>query len=328
MITDRTGEFSFLQLGMSDDSIRKTLGVVLQGMMLAVPAVLALAFLGGFFLTRRILAPLRRRGGAAEAMSAGDLRRELPVSGTGDELDRLAGTFNAIFKRLNEAHDRILRFTADASHELRLPLAAIRGEAEVILSRERSIEEYREALGRILEEFERLSRLIEHLLELTRSDSGAETVIRENVHLGRLLEDLVEFYRPLAGEKGIRLFSKGDTDAEMPGDPARLKQLFSNLLDNAVKFTSSGGEVKVELEDRDREIEVRISDTGIGIAREEHHRIFERFYRADRSRARAGGGTGLGLSIAETIAKAHGGRIAVESSPGRGSTFTVTFSMI
>jgi heavy metal sensor kinase len=241
-----------------------------------------------------------------------------------DELGRLSRTINAMIARLERSFAEIRRFTADASHELRTPLTAIRAEAEVALGRRLTEAEHQALLGSILEECERLTRLIDQLLALAREDAGARTGGRTEVDLADLVDGVVDTMRPLADAKGVRLLRGGKDSPRVQGDGGRLRQVFSNLLDNAIKYTPEGGTVEVRVGRRDRSAVVTVRDTGIGIPAEHLPRVFDRFYRVDKARTRAEGGTGLGLSIARSIVAAHGGRIELESAPGRGTACTVT----
>lgn len=294
---------------------------------LFLPLVLLAAVGAGWLLAVQVLKPIRRLSEAARKLSleTGKLP-DLPVSGSGDELDELARTFNLSFHRVSEAYQKTLQFAADASHELRLPLTAIRVEAEVALKRARNAEDYREILGSILEELGRLETLLNRLLGLTRSESGVNFLEKKTLSLKNCLQRLCEFYGPLAEEKQIRLSCSCQTEGVFEGDPARLEELLANLLDNAVKYAPAGGRVEAELAEIQDGFEIRIRDNGPGIAPEDQHRIFDRFVRLDPSRTRDSGpkaGFGLGLPIARSIAEAHGGRIRCESELGRGACFIV-----
>jgi len=325
ILKDASGKAYILQLFLNDTGVRSSLRVLLGAMFWVIPVCVLLAVCGGLLLSRRVLSPVKRLTGAARKISLTNLEEKLPLTGTGDELDELAVTFNTVFGRLRESYQKIVRFTADASHELRLPITAIRGEAEVTLERSRSIEDHQKVLASILEEFDRLVRLINHLLSLTRADSGREILTKKPVRLEELLAKMVDFYTPLAEEKGVGIAAASAAGASIRGDEERLQELFSNLIENAIKYTARGGQVNIAVRPCAGGWEVEVRDTGIGIPKEEQGRIFERFYRVDKSRSRQAGGDGLGLSIAETIAKAHGARIRVESEPGKGSAFIVEF---
>ncbi len=219
------------------------------------------------------------------------------------------------------------RFTADASHELRTPLTAIRTETEVALHRAPVTAEQRQLLGSILEECERLTKLTDQLLTLAREDAAGAPAAREAVDLAALVGGSVETMRALAEVRGQRLQASLSGSVWVRGDGARLRQVFYNALDNAIKYTPEGGAIVVRVEARAAEAVVTVTDTGEGIPPEHLPRVFERFYRVDKARSREQGGTGLGLSIARSIVAAHGGRIEVASATGKGTTCTVTLPL-
>ncbi len=296
-----------------------TFGWMLLG---GVPVLLFLASAGGYWMSRRALAPVDEITNAARLITAQDLSRRLNVPATGDELQRLSETLNTMLERLEAAFSRIARFTADASHELRTPVSLMRTTAELALRRERGPEEYRQALAQILSELERTSALIEDLLVLARADSGAAAVALERIDLTASLSQACEQGRLLAGAKQIRFevrLPQGPLD--VLGDAPALRRLFLILIDNAVKYTPAGGLVRVSLERIDGAAVAEVADSGIGISEEDLPHIFDRFYRADKARSRDAGGAGLGLSIAHWIAHAHGGAIEARSRVGQGSVF-------
>jgi signal transduction histidine kinase len=215
------------------------------------------------------------------------------------------------------------RFVQDASHELRTPLAVIRGEADVALSRERPVAEYRESLATIQQEAQRLSRLVDDLLNLARADAGRVQLRVEELYLNDLLSECCRSVQPLAAARQIELECHCAGDVPLRGDEGLLRRMVINLLDNAVRYTPPGGKVSASLEAYGADVRIRIADTGIGIAPESAGRVFERFYRADPSRSREQDGFGLGLSIVKWIAESHHGQVELRSQPGEGSTFTV-----
>jgi signal transduction histidine kinase len=226
--------------------------------------------------------------------------------------------------RLEKSFSEIRRFTADASHEIRTPLTAIRTEAEVALRQPLTAPEYQQLLGSILEECERLGRLTDQLLTLAREDAGSSRAGWEAVDLATLIKDVTETLRPVAENKGLYLQSETNGPVTVSGNNLSLRQVFFNVLDNAIKYTPSGGNVKVQLNRGDDEAVVTIQDTGIGIGPEHLPLVFDRFYRVDKARTRAEGGTGLGLSIARSTVIVHGGRIELRSQPGKGTTCIVS----
>jgi heavy metal sensor kinase len=294
----------------------------------AVPLALLAASLGGYFLARKGLAPVAEMGERAARITAANLAERLPVANERSELGRLARTFNELLARLDLAFEQQRRFMADASHELRTPVAIVCGESEVALSnRRRSAAEYRESLAILHDEGRRLTRLVEDLFTLARADAGQYRLASDNFYLEEAAGECVRAVRSLAARRGVGVEFKQDGEMPARGDEALIRRMILNLLDNAIKFTPPGGSVEVEAGRAGGDYFVRITDTGAGIPAEAQPHVFERFYRADRARARdedAGGGAGLGLSIAAWIAEAHGGRVALERSDPRGSAFVVS----
>jgi heavy metal sensor kinase len=305
-----------------DHELRRLLAALLT----AIPLGLAVAGGLGYALARKALAPVEQLRRSTRDITADRLDRRLPVVNPDDELGKLAVTINDMIARLERSFAEVRRFTADASHELRTPLAAIRAEAEVALSRD-SFTPGQQLLGSILEECERLTRLTDQLLELSRADAGVGRLEREPVDLAALLSRVVENLRPLADAKGLSLHADARADAEVCGDVGRLRQVFYNVLDNAIKYTPVGGRVDVGLELRGQTAVVTVRDTGIGIPAEHLPNVFERFYRVDKGRSREQGGTGLGLSISRSIVTAHGGMIELASGSGKGTSCTVTLPL-
>ncbi len=285
-------------------------------------AAVILAGIGGLILAGRVLRPVDRITRTARDIGESDLSRRIDVR-SDDELGRLASTLNNMVERLEAAFNRQKRFTADASHELRTPLAIIQAESTLSLSKERSAAEYRKSLESISQESAYMSSLVGKLLFLARSDAGKETLNLEDVNLKHLLSELSQDVEVLARDKGLHLSLNPAEDLTIKGDKVKLRQLFLNILENAVRYTPSGGAIAESLTGKDGAAVVAIMDTGIGIPAEHLPHIFERFYRVDKARSRAEGGTGLGLAIAKYIAEAHNGKIEVESVPGKGSTFRV-----
>jgi heavy metal sensor kinase len=298
-------------------------GELLLALLLAGPLTLLVAVGGGYFLARRALAPvdlLRRR---TNEITADRLDRRLPVPNPADELGRLADTINEMIARLEGSFAEIRRFTADASHELRTPLAVIRSDAEIALGRAAVPPEQQARLVSILEECDRLTHLTDQLLALAREDAGVSRQVRERLDLTALAAGTAETMRPLAEAGGVRLHAGNTGPVWVEGDQARLRQVFFNLLDNAIKYTPEGGEVEVRVEAVDGRAVATVRDTGEGVPPEHLPRVFERFYRVDKARSRERGGTGLGLSIVRSVVAAHGGSIELDSAPGRGTTARV-----
>jgi heavy metal sensor kinase len=299
----------------------RTLAIILA---LGIPFATAMAVAGGWFLAGRVLAPVGKMAERARRITAESLGERLPVETAEDEFGRLATVFNETLARLQDSFERLRRFTADASHELRTPLTAMRSVGEVALHDTLDPAAYRDVIGSMLEEVERLTGLVESLLKLTRADSRRLQRTLEVVDLGAVATVAADYLRVLAEEKDQTLRVEAATPVRAECDPTLLRQGIVNLLDNAIKYTPRGGTVQVSvraLPSGDAAIEVQ--DDGPGIARVHQGRIFERFYRVDAGRSRDAGGIGLGLAIARSAVEANGGRIEVESEEGRGSLFRV-----
>jgi heavy metal sensor kinase len=284
--------------------------------------MLLMAAWGGYLLSRRAMAPVDAMTTAAQTISVESLSRRLPVADTGDEIERLARTWNEMLARLEGSVKRIRQFTADASHELRTPLALIRATAELALHRERGTDDYRKALAEIEAEAARMTELVESMLAVARADSSTPVMPLDRVDVGSLARDVVNQTGILAAGKGVQLENAngiGTVIAE--ANEEGLRRLLRILLDNALEHTPAGGNVTVGVERRNGSVDLLVRDTGEGIPKHALPHIFERFYRADP--ARGGKGAGLGLSLAQVIAKAHGSEIEVQSTPGEGSCFRV-----
>jgi len=290
-----------------------------------IPSGIVLALFSGWWMARKVLNPLEILSATARQMSIAHLHKRLPITGTGDELDRLSGTFNVMFGRLETAVGQMKEFTASISHELRTPLTALRGEAEVALAQARTGAGYREVLESQLEELEKLSRMIDRMLILARAEAGQIQVAQEQVNLSQLSRSLVDQMEIVAASKSITLTAELEGDVFVTGDSGWLEHAILNLVDNAIKFTPEGGHVSVKACDREPEAFLEVRDDGIGISEEALPHIFERFYRGDASRSREQQGAGLGLSLVDWIVKQHHGRIAVESRPHAGTVVRLRF---
>jgi len=297
-------------------------------LMLGTPLLLLAAIAVGYFLSTRALAPVDTISKAAQRISIESLTDRLAVPQTGDQLQRLSETLNAAFSRLEGSVRRIKQFTADASHELRAPISLIRTTAEVAVQRERPAAEYREALEDILHEAERTSQVVDSLMLLARTDSGAESLEMEDVDARTIVRDAAEQGEKLARNKGLRFEADTpESPVEIKADPDALRRVILILIDNAVKYTPDGV-VSLQLRRSEAGAVVSVSDTGIGITESDLPHIFDRFWRADRVRSRAAGGAGLGLSIARWIVDQHHGTLTAESARGGGTIFRVTIPQV
>jgi len=324
---NRTGDIFYLQFGTTPFGHREALNVFLKTGLLMIPVIILVVLLSGFILTGQFLSPISRLIKASNEIVLSDFAsaKDLPVRGVGDELDSLAASFNNVLRKLRESYQKIILFTANASHEIRLPITAIKGEAEVVLERGKDVEEYRNVMESVVLEMDRLTRMINRLLYLSRGDSGMDKLDIKKVELMGLLSKMVEFYRVLAERKNIILdLSTKEGSFFVQADHTKLEELFSNIIENAIRYTPENGSITIEIAKQKHKYVTSISDTGIGIPEEEQGKIFERFYRVDKARSRDDGGAGLGLSIAAMIVKMHKGEIKVKSQPNKGSVFTIS----
>ncbi len=319
----KNGELAeIIQLGTHLRFVRKNLIHFRNNILIALPIILVLGTMGGWILARRSLSPIGYIASKAGSITSQNLSERLTLRGTDDEMDDLIRTINEMISRLEGSFKRMAEFTADASHELKTPICAMRGEAEVLLLKERKGEEYQEGLAHFIEQFDHLNQLINDLILLSKFDTTQVALKRAPLRLDLLIQDLSHLFQVLAEQKNIALEIGTLKEVTVIGDKVRLQQLFTNLIDNAIKYTPKGS-IHVTVEKSESAGLVKIMDTGIGIPKGEQEKIFKRFYRVDKSRSRETGGVGLGLSIAEWIVRAHTGRIEVESEFNKGSTFTV-----
>jgi len=284
-------------------------------------SVLALGGLGGYVLAHRALGPLTRMAENARRITAEQLHERLPAERSSSELDQLRDAFNQTLARLERSFEQLRRFSADASHELRTPLTALRSVGEVGLRRARTVDDYREVVGSMLEEVDRLARLADELLTLARWEAGEARLRTEAVDLTAMARDVVDQLSVLAEERQQAIEIRTSGLAVVAGDRLALRQAVMNLVDNAIKYSPEGARVIVETGTMADRVFLGVKDQGPGIAPEHRDRVFERFYRVDKSRSREMGGTGLGLSLVKWAAEAHGGNVEVETGAGRGSTF-------
>jgi heavy metal sensor kinase len=316
-----------VRVGAKRDSIDEDIWRLTEMILLAFAFIMVVAPLSGYWLAGRATSPLATILQTTGRLHPDNLGERLPLRGSGDELDQLSATMNGMLDRLAAHLEQQRAFVANAAHELRSPLAAMRTSVEVALERDRTAAEYRDLLADLVQECSAQANLINHLLLLAEGDAGLLHV-EEEVRLDGLVRRAADMFQGIAEQRGIELTATLHGPVTVPGNKVHLREVVQNLIDNALKFTPSGGRVTIDLgiHPRSRQVQLRVSDTGSGISAEDLPFIFERFYRADKSRQREQptGGNGLGLSICRAIVQAYGGRIAITSSVGQGTTVTVS----
>ncbi|HUA64622.1 MAG TPA: ATP-binding protein [Alphaproteobacteria bacterium] len=289
---------------------------------IGLPAIV-LGLLGGWWITRRALAPVTALTDAVEKIHDGNLREQLPRTGNGDELDRLTEVFNAMTARLDGSFQRIREFSLHASHELKTPLTVIRGELETVLREESIAPAQKEWVLSQLDEIERLTKIVDGLTLLTKADAGQVNLKFEPVRLDDLVRENVADAKILAQPQNIRVSLDACDELTISGDRHRLRQLLLNLADNAIKYNCPNGSVAISLKRNNGFAELKIENTGAGLPPQLQTRVFDRFFRGDSSHSNAVDGCGLGLSIAQWIARAHHGNIEFASEPDRRTVVTV-----
>ena len=292
-----------------------------------VPPALAVAALAGWVLAAVALSPLVRAAAAVRAIDVNTLDTRLPVRGTGDELDRVVVAFNHTLDRLAAAVADMRQFSAALAHELRTPLAVLRGEIEVALGQSERDDELRRTFINQLEAIDQLKRLIDQILTLARAESGQIPLTEERVDLATVAHSVVNELQVVADDRAVTLTCESDGAMVVLGDAAWLQRLLINLLDNALKFTPAGGAVTVHASQERATARISVRDTGIGMTPDAARHAFERFYRADPARPTTSDGAGLGLSLAHWIVERHRGAITLETALGAGATFTVTLPL-
>jgi heavy metal sensor kinase len=321
------GERFLIESGAPMAPIETILSHLLLSLLIGVPLLDLVAVGGGFFLVGRALAPVVQIARSAEHITLHNLNERLPLTNTGDELEQLSLALNRMIARLNEAFEQNRRFLADASHELRTPLAAMRGEMESVVEQARTSPELSDRAGSVLEEVDRLAKIVDALFAISRLDAGESQQEWERFDLAPLAASTTEQMSLLAEDKKIAVACNAEGKVSVDGDRARIKQVVVNLLDNAIKYTPPGGTINLHVHARDGNAVLEVVDTGMGIPASALPHIFERFYRVDQARSRDAGGAGLGLAIVKSICAAHGGKVEVESVEGKGSRFRVELPM-
>jgi signal transduction histidine kinase len=322
------GSVIFVETGATIEPIRHVLRSLLLILLLATPIILVVAAIGGYLLMSRPLRPVVVLTEQAEHVGRKELGERLPVIPTGDELERLSLALNRMIERLEAALAHNHRFSADASHELRTPLTIIRGELESLIQMPSLPAAVMEGVGSALEESNRMAKIVHSLMTISRLDCGDEQIEHVPVDLVDIVGVTLDHMSLLAEEKHISLRFQPGPATYVTGDSMRLKQIVVNLVDNAIKYTSDGGEVSVFVTTEEKKAVLKVTDTGIGIPAACLPLVFDRFYRADQARSRESGGTGLGLSIVKAICSVHGGTAFVESIEGKGTTFRIELPLL
>lgn len=311
-----------LVLGLDLAGVQAELNRMRNGFLFALPPALALVGLGGWWVAGRAVRPLRSIVRTAGQVTARGLDQRIPSSDEDPEIARLIGVLNGMMERLEQSFRQAIRFSADASHELKTPLAVMQGELENALQAAPDGSREQQVYARLLEETDRLKTITRSLLLLARADAGQLPLGREGFSLSEETEDLVEDARVLGAERGLRVEAAIDPGVRIEADRALLRQAVSNLIDNAIKYNEPGGTVRLALAGGAPDIRLSVSNTGPGIAAADHARIFDRFFRSDAARAGGGGdGAGLGLSLAAEIVRAHGGTLRLMRSVPGETTF-------
>ncbi len=329
-----------VQIASSLEEVEDALNKLFLILIITVPLALMVASLGGQFLAHKALKPVDNITQTARIITSQNLNQRINPPKVKDEIARLIETFNEMISRLDQSFRQMKQFSSDASHELKTPLTILKGEVEVTLRKERSPQEYQQTLKSNLEEINRMSQIVGDLLVLSKADTGEIRLNKEDINLTEILNEVVAQMDMLAKSKKLSLSASNHCpEIRILGDALRLRELFINLIENGIKYTEEGGSVHITLqkeypplgrdqsdwiEGEKREcVKIIVSDTGIGIAKEDQERIFDRFFRVDKARSREQGGSGLGLSICKWIVEAHQGEIKVASELGKGSSFIV-----
>ena len=316
---------NLVQVGTSLKVVVDTLKNLQIILLTVVPAVLLLTALIGRFIARRALKPVAKITQTAKDIGSGaNLSQRIPVSEVKDEIGQLALTFNSMMDRLESSFTQMRQFSSDASHELRTPLTVLKGQSELALGKQRKPEEYQEVISSNLEEVQYMSKVLEDLFLLSKSDENQIALDFESVDLKSLIEEVCKHAEIIASEKNIKIVIAYLEPVQVYGDPVRLRQMIWNVVVNGIKYTQHDGEVKISVQDKGDGVLIIIQDNGIGISEEDLPLVFNRFYRVDKARSRQEGGTGLGLSICKFIVGAHKGNINLESKLGEGTKFKIT----
>ncbi len=312
-----------LQLGQSMENTSRFIEAFQRIFITTMAFLIVLAAWVGWFMARRALSGVEAVSRTAQNISGGELGKRVPVKPRGDEIDQLAITFNQMLDRIQTLVTGIKEMSDNIAHDLRSPITRIRGVAEVTLTTGKSVGEYESMAASTIEECDRLLDMINTMLMISEAEAGVGRLNREEMDIGGVVRDACELFQPMAEDRGVAMSCDVPDTCSFFGDSRMIQRMLANLLDNAIKYTPSAGRVRVSVQtDEGQPVVISVNDTGIGISPNDLPHVFERFYRCDQSRSQAG--IGLGLSLARAIVQAHGGNIALRSSPGEGSTFTVT----
>jgi two-component system heavy metal sensor histidine kinase CusS len=317
---DRTYTLQVAQDRSSDERVETNFAVLF--VIVLGGSVLASAFIA-IIVTQRGLRPLRAMTQSLARIGPTHLNERVTPAGWPRELQPLAIAFDEMLKRLEDSFTRLTQFSADLAHELRTPIANMMGEAQVALTRDRTVAEYRETIESTVGECERLSRIVENLLFVARADAAREPIARKRFDARAAVDKIAAFYQTIADDHHVTISCSGD--GQIYADPDLFERALGNLLDNALRFTPANGSIQIALSRRDADFEVAVSDNGCGIAPEHLPRVFDRFYRAEPSRG--SDGAGLGLALVKSIVDLHGGTARIQSEPGRGTTVTLFFPL-
>jgi len=321
VLTITTGNGDVLQVGITVQDDQRVIDEARKAISLIMLAVVGVAVVIGWMLAKRALVGVRHLTTTANTISRGALDRRVPTSGSGNEIDQLASTFNRMLERIESLVKGMEETNDNIAHELRSPITRIRGQAEAILTGNNSLDGYREMAASTIEECDRLLAMINTMLDIAEAEAGVMALKMSPVDVNALLHDICELYEPMTSEKSLKVLVDVPEAMVIRGDVQRLQRVVANLLDNAVKYTPAGGTIRLTANLNDHHAELSIINTGPGIPAEKLPHVFERFYRTDASRS--GPGYGLGLSLAHAIVHAHGGRMSVRSTPGDTTIFLV-----
>jgi heavy metal sensor kinase len=321
VVSIRLSDDYLLQTGKSTEDREKILRHFREIFTAVMIPLILFGLTGGTFLAFRALRPIRQLIYTIRSVNPSRMDARVPSPQTGDELDELTTLFNGMLEKIEALINGMRDSLDNVAHDLRTPITRLRGGAEIALQSGHNLEICREALADCMEESERMLTMLNTLMDISEAETGAMKLDLESVNISVLIEDVIELYRYVAEDKGIAVHTKASKDLCLAADPNRMRQILANLLDNAIKYTPSGGKIDIEAHRRQQKIVILVKDTGIGIHREELPRIWDRLFRCDQSRSQKG--LGLGLCLVKAIVQAHKGQVEVSSEPGKGSTFII-----